>query len=221
MSLQYDGTDFIDDDLRAARHGTATSTVAPSQPGRAPTREEVEFRVSEMQQKLTDLKRSQEALERERVQLEETRRRQIEFQTGREEMVQNLTRGIGLLEEAEFNARRDAEQMLKSLTGLKDSLEKVELLDENSWSSENYSVQLTRGLTTVENARLEWNEARLKWPILSGRNGEEEAKASPEQNSIFERRSFFDLCKMGLALTWPLAVVALIAVGAFVFILLN
>jgi hypothetical protein len=38
----------------------------------------------------------------ERGALEETRRRQTEFTTGRQEVIHNLTRGIGLLEEAEF-----------------------------------------------------------------------------------------------------------------------
>ena len=84
-------------------------------PLRAPTREEVDRKVVEAQQKLAELKRAQEDLERERAALEELRRRQTEFQTGRQEMIHNLTRGLGLLEEAEFNARRDAEQMVKTI----------------------------------------------------------------------------------------------------------
>src|SRR3954469_22888002 len=84
--------------------------------------------------------------------LEETRRRQIEFQTGRQETIQNLTRGVGLLEEAEFAARRDAEQMAKSLADMRDALAKVETAREESWSRENFAVELTRGLTVIENA---------------------------------------------------------------------
>ena len=71
--------------------------------------------VSEKQIKLAELKRAQEELERERAGLEELRRRQMEFQTGRSEMLQHLTRGIGLLEEAELTARRDTEQMARTL----------------------------------------------------------------------------------------------------------
>jgi hypothetical protein len=40
-------------------------------------------------------------------------------------------------------------------------------------------------------------------------------------SSLFATRSFFGLCKLGLALTWPLAVVALIALGVFVTVLLR
>src|SRR4030095_4486166 len=100
--------------------------------------------------------------------LEETRRRQAEFQTGREEMVQSLTRGIGLLEEAEFNTRRDADQMAKALTDLRDALSKVQSIHEEAWNKENFSVELTRALTTLENARMEWNASRLKFSLLSG-----------------------------------------------------
>jgi hypothetical protein len=39
-------------------------------------------------------------------------------------MIHNLTRGLGLLEEAEFNTRRDAEQMVKTIGDFRDALEK-------------------------------------------------------------------------------------------------
>ncbi len=87
--------------------------------------------------------------------MEETRRRQREFQTGRLEMVQNLTRGLGLLEEAEFTARRDAEQMAKALGDLRDALGKVQAINEESWTHDSFNVELTRALTTLENARME------------------------------------------------------------------
>ena len=122
----------------------------------------------EAQQKLAELKRAQEELERQRAALEETRRRQMEFQTGRQEMIQNLTRGLGLLEEAEFSARRDAEQMAKALVDLRDALAKVQAIHEEAWTKDNFNTELTRALTALENARMEWNAARLKFPVLSG-----------------------------------------------------
>src|SRR5215472_11678098 len=134
---------------------------------RAPTIEQVDSEVLARQQKIAELARAKEAKERELASLEETRRRQMEFKNGRQEMIHNLTRGLGLLEEAEFNSRRDAEQMAKALVDLRDALTKVEAIKEESWNKGNFSVELTRGLTTVENARMEWNSARLKFPVLS------------------------------------------------------
>src|SRR5208283_882094 len=153
MAAEYDATEFVDTDFQA--HQTPGASL--TDPLRAPTREEVDRKVVEAQQKLAELKRAQEDLERERATLEELRRRQLEFQTGRQEMVRNLTRGLGLLEEAEFNARRDAEQMAKALVDLRDALSKVEAVHEEAWTKDNLNTELTRALTAVENARMEWN----------------------------------------------------------------
>jgi len=203
----YDPTDFVDNDFQA--HKTPHMTVTASG-HRAPTREEVDTRVVEAQQKLAELKRAQEELERERAGLEETRRRRRELETGRQELVHNVTRGLGLLEEAEFNARRDAESMAKSLTDLRDALHKVEAIHEETWTKDNFEVELTRALTAIENARMEWNSARLKFAVLSGQApaGTETPAASTasEPESLLGNRSFMSLCRIGLALTWPVAV---------------
>src|SRR3954453_14459348 len=162
----FDSADFVDDDFQAGK--TQSAAPAAGLPSRAPTREEVDSRVTDTQQKLMELKRAQEELERERATLEETRRRQLEFQTGRQEMIHHLTRGLGLLEEAEFTARRDAEQMAKAISDLRDALTKVEAIREENWTKDGCNVELTRALTCIENARMEWNAARLKFPVLSG-----------------------------------------------------
>src|SRR5215468_10128933 len=138
MAAEFDATEFVDSDFQAAHKAAYTGTTTVSGAvNRAPTREEVDSRVGETQQKLAELKRIQEELERERSALEETRRRQMEFQTGRQEMVHNLTRGLGLLEEAEFTARRDAEQMAKTLGEFRDAVAKMESVHEETWTKEN------------------------------------------------------------------------------------
>src|SRR5271169_2976118 len=105
MSSDYDPTEFIDGDFQGQKPPNSAAASGTAFAPRAPSREEVDSKLAEAQQKLAELKRAQEELERERASLEETRRRQREFQTGRVEMVQNLTRGLGLLEEAEFTVR--------------------------------------------------------------------------------------------------------------------
>lgn len=219
MASQFDDSDFVDRDYEAAhRSGLATAAVAP----RPPTREELDAKVSDAQQKLIELRRVQEELERERVALEEARRRRSEFQTGREEMIHHLTRGVGLLEENEFATRQTAEQLAKSLTGLREALDKVQAIHEDAWTQENWSTELTRALTTVENARMEWNTARLKWPLLSG----ETANPNPRKDETaanFDLRelSFLKLCRIGLALNWPLALVAAAGLGTIIVLLLQ
>jgi hypothetical protein len=212
MAGEYDSTEFIESDFTAHKSPFAAG---------APTRDDVDRKVVEAQQKLVELKRAQEELERERSGLEELRRRQNEFTTGRQEILQQLTRGIGLLEEAEFAARRDAELMVKTLSDFKLALSKVQSIHDETWTKENFQMELTRALTAIENARMEWNSARLKLPVLTGENkpspavGKNAAPAAPSLADL----GFGQLCKIGLALTWPLLLVLLAALGIFAAIL--
>ena len=210
MSSDYDSTEFVDGDFQAS---TPAPTASPGGTNRAPTREEVDARVGVAQQKIAELKRAQEELERERASLEETRRRQIEFQTGREEVIQHLVRGMGLLEEAEVTARRDAEQMAKSIADMRHALAKVQSTRDDTWTRENFAMELTRGLTAVENARMEWNAARLKFPLLTDKPPGDGTGpgGAPVKPDLFAGRSFGELCKLGLALNGPLVLVALVA----------
>src|SRR3984885_6783404 len=102
MAAEYDATEFVDNDFQSASKAGYTGSLhaATGTGNRAPTREEVDSKMGETQQKLAELKRVQEELERERAGLEETRRRQLEYQNGREETIQQLTRAIGLLTES-------------------------------------------------------------------------------------------------------------------------
>jgi hypothetical protein len=217
MATEYDATEFVDTDFLTHKSPPATGAIL-----RAPTREEVDVKATETQQKIAELKRAQEALERERGALEELRRRQNEFQTGRAEVIQNLTRGLGLLEKAELAARRDAEQMAKALYGMRSALDQVQTVHEETWTKDNFNVELTRALTTIENARMEWNSAQLKFPVFSGQaqNADGATDAGEPRPSPFANLSFGQLCRLGLAFTWPLALVALLALGVLVTLLL-
>jgi septal ring factor EnvC (AmiA/AmiB activator) len=222
MAAEYDSTEFVDTDFQT--HKSPYAAASTNDPLRAPTRDDVDRKVVEAQQKLAELKRAQDDLERERSSLEELRRRQTEFQTGRSEMIHNLTRGLGLLEEAEFNTRRDAEQMAKTIADFRGALTKIEAVRDETWTKENFSVELTRALTAIENARMEWNAARLKTPALSPealKKTEVENMPPPAVVSPFASLGFGGLCKIGFAFTWPLMLIALAALGVFVAILLR
>jgi hypothetical protein len=221
MATEFDASEFVDDDFQAARKMAQAPPLAAAAE-RAPSREEVDSKVGDMQNKLAELKRAQQELERERASLEEIRRRQTEFTTGRQEMLEHLTRGIGLLEEAEFAARRDAEQMGKTLAEFRDALGKVQSINEEAWARDNLTIELSRANTVIENARMEWNSARLKFPVLDGAmqpQPEPAGPVAPESPPPFmQPRTYAEMCKMGLALTWPIVLVAL---AIFIVLLLR
>jgi hypothetical protein len=217
MSAHHDTGEFIDSDFQpASPSASALPAAGANAASRPPTREEIEALVSEKQIKLAELKRAQAELERERAGLEELRRRQVEFQTGRDEMLQQLTRGIGLLEEAELKARRDTEGMARTLAEFREAVRKVQSINEQNWTSENHSVELTSAATTIENARMEWNSARLKFPLLAGAPKDEAEPSSAANRRIFPpEMDLGELAKIGLALTWPL-----VLLGAGIFLAL-
>jgi len=211
MASDFDESDFVDRDFQAAQKAAPTGGARPNTgTGIPPSREELGNRVAETQHKLAELKRMQEELERERTEVEEARRRSTELKTGREEMLRNLTRGLGLLEETELASRREAEQAAKNLVELRQALDKVQAINESEWTEDNWSVELTRALTSIENARMEWNAARLKWPILDGNHPLPEASTphQPIDNPGIEAMGFWQLCRIGLAFTWLLVTLA-------------
>jgi hypothetical protein len=228
MASQFDESDFVDSDFVATQKNFApayaaasAAAPAPHTPmNRPPTREEIDTKVNETQARLAELKRAQEELERERASLEEARRRRIEFQNGREEMLQHLTRGVGILEESEFTARREAEQMKQTVADMRAALEKVQAMHEEQWSEENWQQELTKALTTLENARMEWNSARVKFAILDGALKSPEQEKQEKKAALFQGQSFAEMCKFGLALTWPVAVVTLVT-GIIIALILR
>lgn len=239
MGADLDPADFVDPDFDGGRRPVAApspvrpagstpgpaAAATPPAAGRAPSREELDVRVTGAQQQLAELRRQQEELERERARLEEDRRRRLELEQGRAEMTAHLTRGVGLLEEAEFSARREAEQMARTLADLRDALAKVQAIREEGWTAESYPAELSRALAALEHARLEWNSARLKWPVLNGTpaRAEEAPAATAELEApvapLLRPKTFGDLCRLGFALTWPVALACLL-VGVVVVVAL-
>lgn len=223
--MALDETDFVDHDYQVARSGnTGPASVPSGAPAggarKAPTREELDSQLTATQQQLTKLREAQEQLERARAAVEELRRRRAEYQNGRDEMLQHLTRAIGILEKTELDARREAEQASRSLEGLRTAIHSVTTLNDSAWTEENWDAELNKALVTLENARMEWNSARLRWPVLDGKGPEgavTAAAGTADSKFGLANLSFGQLCRLGFALTWPLAAVALIAVIALVF----
>lgn len=210
--MAFDGTDFVDADVSPTR--------TPPPGNRAPTREELDAQLTGTQQQLAKLKEAQDQLERARAAVEEMRRRRAEFGNGRTEMLQALARGIGILDKSEHQARQDAEQMAKSLVGLREALGSVEQLNEQAWTAENWEKELTRALTTIENARREYMGACRSWPVLDAKGTDTETRPGSPSDTVRALASLpmMTLCRLGLALTWPVAFASLIGVVVLVVV---
>lgn len=234
MSSQFDDRDFVDREFQDSQHSSLPNDPPPNQENKGtpssisssisasslPTREELEAKVGDTQLRLSKLKQQQKELEEQRVVLEEARRRRKEFHDGKAEMQRHLTRGKTLLEEAERGLRRDADQMEKALDAFGDSLEKIGRCSEEAWTPDTVEMELTRALSEIENARMEWNAACLKWDFLEGetslstRSGE---RGRGSKLAELAEMPFVKLCKIGLALSLPLATIGALALGIALF----
>jgi len=180
-------------------------------------REQLDAKFGSTQQRLLALKQEQEKLESERIALEELRRRRSEYVRGRDEMIGHLTRGISLLEEAQEDARRNGIAMGESIEDFRNHLDKVSALSESEWEEAHLQRELTRSLTTIENARKEWLIAISRFSILSTKQGEDlkepqdlTRKGAGGSTHAWTSLSTWQMTRMGLALTWPLVVTLLL-----------
>jgi hypothetical protein len=204
MASDFDSTEFVDTDV----HSATAPRPAPRAVEVAPSVEELTEQASRVQSNLEELKRREEQLREERDRIDEQRRQREELETSYGEMLHSLTRGVGIMTEDEEKTRCDASQMAKTLARLQEALTKVDRINVKDLRGENWTLELTRGLTAMENARHEWNGALEKWPRLHGIR--EDVVPSPDGSmptpklSLTEQ-TFGQLCRLGFALTWPIA----------------
>ena len=222
MAAEYDATEFVDTDFQAQK-----SPYGPRPPPTRCARRRARrwtARSSRRSRSSPNSNARRRVWNASAPALEELRRRQNEFQTGRQEMVHNLTRGLGLLEEAEFNARRDAEQMVKTVADFRDALDKIqavhdEIVDQGKFQHRTHP--------RADHHRKRAHGMELRAAEISRRCAGEDTEQARNRNRAGARRvtfagmSFGELCKIGLAMTWPLVLVALAALGVFVAILLR
>lgn len=226
MGYQHD-TEFHDDDLPPVAPFIVSTGGTGSAPNKAaggvqvPTPEQLSAEVTDKTQQLVALRERQAQIERAKTELEELRRRRAEFDQGRGEVRDRLTHSITVLEQAELTARREAEQLGKSLGGLREVASTVQKLSEKAWSGENWNQDLSRDLAVIENARNELNSARMKWPVLDNAGAVVTGSTSGDPTLALEKLSFLKLARLGLAFTWPLVVVAILAAGFFAVVLLR
>ncbi|MSU40977.1 MAG: hypothetical protein EXS22_00980 [Pedosphaera sp.] len=208
----YDGSSsLVEEDFPA---------IAANPRPRTADRAELETQVGDLQKRITDLTRELSTAERERATVEESRRRFSEFETGREELLNEMTRSLGLLNEAEQNSRRDAEQMARTIGDLREALGKVASLADIDTHRDEWKLELTRNLTTLENARMELNSARIKWPLLSAQSLPASVLTDGAHNAHPTNpllpQTFGQLCLIGLAVSWPLL---LLGMAVFLYII--
>ncbi len=190
--------------------------------------ETLSARVTEAERRKIELEEKLRRLAQERDSLKDVQERRQELDEGRKEMTRELTRGIELLDTALFDAKTRAEQMDLALASMRSSLARIKAIQSSEWNDAEYHEKLTQALAQLEQSRSEWDEIRMKFPGALGPKNKSTSAESSETNSSgtgswfsSESVSYNELCKVGLALTWPVAIAFLMAFIALVILLIQ
>ena len=189
-----------------------TTTIPAEQ--RLPTKEEINENVEYAREQLLELRRRQEEIERQKSELEELRRKQDEYEHGKTEMTENITRALVILEHEEFETQKRAALAAQSRDDLKIRLDEIIAIHDDTWTSETVSTELTKALATIENARLEYNRARMKLDCLDPKNGSEIASVVGETQPNYK-----NFALIGLYASSPLMIFA--TIWAIIFLIVK
>src|SRR6201981_3021507 len=178
--------------------------------------EHLDNQVQKAQEQLLQLKRQQEQSEKQKRELEELSRRQEELEHGRGEMSDKLTRALVVLEREAYGAQSRLEQIRVARESFAQHLELIEAIDPRTWNPSDLHKELSRALSTVDDARTEYSDKRSRLQAAEAATGEAslpEATTDAYQSS--DGRSFFQWLQIGLALTLPLIIFGAIALLLF------
>jgi chromosome segregation ATPase len=182
-----------------------------------PSVEHLDSQVHKAQEQLLQLKREQEQIEKQKRELEELSRRQEELEHGRGEMSDKLTRALVVLEREAYSAQSRLEQIRVARESFSQHLELIEAIDPRNWNPSDLHKELSRALSTVDDARTEYSEHRSR---LQAAGGDGETSLPDTTAGVYENnggRSFADWLQIGVALSLPLILFGIIAIAVLVW----
>jgi DNA repair exonuclease SbcCD ATPase subunit len=181
--------------------------------------EHLDSQVQKAQEQLLHLKRQQEQIEKQKRELEELSRRQDELEHGRAEIADKLTRSLVVLEREAYNAQSRLEQIRAARESFGQHLELIEAIDPKSWNPSDLHKELSRALSTVDEARTVYNEQRSRLQAVSGNEGDASLPdVVTDGYESSDGRSFVQWLQIGLALTLPLIIFGAVALTLFVWL---
>ena len=147
--------------------------------------EHLDSQVQKAQEQLLQLKRQQEQIEKQKRELEELSRRQEELEHGRAEMTDKLTRALVVLEREAYDAQKKMEQLRATRESFGQHLELLEAIDPRTWNPADLNKELSRALSTVDDARAAYSQQRSR---LQAAADESENVPLPETSGGFEKQ---------------------------------
>jgi len=181
------------------------------------TPELLDSQVQKAQEQLLLLRRQQEQIEKQKRELEELSRRQEELERGRAEMTDKLARSLVVLEREAYETQKKLEQLRATRESFGQHLEILEGIDPKGWNHADLHRELSRALSTVDDARAEFSQQRSRLQAIATQDadGVPLPEAAPEIVRGGGERSFGQWILIGFALSLPLITVGLVSLLIF------
>ena len=181
------------------------------------TPELLDSQVQKAQEQLLQLRRQQEQIEKQKRELEELSRRQEELERGRAEMTDKLTRSLVVLEREAYETQKKLEQLRATRESFGQHLEILEGIDPKAWNSAELHRELSRALSTVDDARAEFSQQRSRLQAIATQDAEDVPlpEAAPDIARGRGERPFGQWVLIGFALSLPLMTIGLIGLLIF------
>jgi hypothetical protein len=161
------------------------------------------------------LKRQLEQVERQKRELEELGRRQEQFNVGKAEFVDKLTRALVVLERETFEANKRVELLEAIRVSFAQHLENLECINPKAWEGLDINKELTRSLAAVDDARAEYSKSFPKISAAAAAAADGPGSSSGEaymgSDGSAPQSDFMTWLKIGIAFSLPLLVFGLIA----------
>lgn len=161
------------------------------------------------------LKRQLEQIERQKRELEELGRRQEQFNAGKSEFVDKLTRALVVLEREAFEANKRVELLETIRQSFAQQLETLDAINPKGWEGLDINKELTRALAAVDDARAEYSKSFPKISAAAAAASDSPmAHHQPDhymhEESAGSGSDFVTWLKMGFAFSIPLILLGLI-----------
>src|SRR6266566_4183816 len=124
--------------------------------------EQLDSQVQKAQEQLVQLKRQQEQIEKQKRELEELSRRQEELERGRAEMTDKLSRSLVILEREGYDCQKKLETIRATHESFTQHLQLLEAIEPKTWNTAELPKELSRALSTVDDARTEFSQQRSR-----------------------------------------------------------
>src|SRR6187397_1612765 len=179
----------------------------------APSAEHLDDQVQKAQEQLLQLKRQSEQIEKQKRELEELSRRQEELERGRAEMTDKLSRSLVILEREGYESQRKLEQIRATHESFTQHLQLLEAIEPKTWNPAELPKELSRALSTVDDARTEFSQQRSRLEAANGDESENLDLPDPTSDTVGlgAGNTFGQWVQIGLALSLPLIIFGILA----------